>query len=91
MTTCWLWDAGSACGVTGEEQSARKAAAECLRADRADTARVERALLVPGAGTLATVHARTGVGWSARRYRNGRIRWKPLPRPPPVLPGVRPL
>lgn len=79
MITCWLWDAGSACGVTDEEPRARKAAAKCLRSDGADTARVEKAFLVSGVGTLTMVHARTGVGWSAYRYLNGRIRWKPLP------------
>ena len=79
MITCWLWDAGSACGVTDEEPRARKAAAECMRVGRADTARVEKAILVAGAGTLTMVHARVGIGWSAHRYRDGRIRWKPLP------------
>ncbi len=78
MITCWLWDAGNACGVTDEEPRARKAAAKCLRAGWADTARVEKALLVPGTDSLTMVHAHTGTGWSAHRYRNGRIIWKPL-------------
>lgn len=79
VITCWLWDAGSACGVTNEEPRARRAAAEFLRTGRADTARVEKALLVPGTDTLTMVHARTGVGWSAHRHRDRRITWKPLP------------
>jgi hypothetical protein len=74
----WLWDAGSACGVTGEEARARGAAAGCLRDGKSDTARVEKAFLVPGTRTLSLAHYRTGIGWSARRYRNGRITWKPL-------------
>jgi hypothetical protein len=87
VITCWLWDAGSACGVTDEEPRARKAAAACMRAGVADMARVEKALFAPGVGTLTMLHARTGIGWSAYR-RNGRIRWKPLPAAgEPAVPG----
>jgi hypothetical protein len=78
VIACWLWDAGSACGVTDDGASARKAAAACMRACGSGTARVEQALLVPGVSTLAMIHHRVGTGWSARRYRNGRIAWKPL-------------
>lgn len=82
MIACWLWDAGSACGVIDDGARARRAAAECMRAHGGtDTARVEKAFLVPGTSTLTMVHDRTGTGWSARRYRNGRIAWKPLPVP----------
>lgn len=78
MIVVWLWDAGSTCGVTGDEARAREAAAGCLRDGKSDTARVEKAFLVPGARTLTLSHHRTGIGWSARRYRNRRIIWKPL-------------
>ena len=76
--TVWLWDAGSTCGVTGDRQLARKAAAAFLRAGGADAARVEEAFLVSGARTLAMVYDRTGTGWSAHRSRSGRISWTPL-------------
>jgi hypothetical protein len=57
----------------------RDSLAECLRADGVDATRVEKVFLVPGAGTLTMTRHRTGAGWSARRYRNGRIAWEPLP------------
>lgn len=79
MIICWLWDAGSSCGVTDDGSRARDAAAKCLHADGVELARVEKALLVPGTHTLTMVHSRTGMGWSARRCRDGRITWKPLP------------
>ena len=79
MIACWLWDAGSACGVTDDGPRARKAAAQSIRADGTGTARVEKAFLVAGTGTLIMVHDRTGEGWSARLHGNGRIAWKALP------------
>lgn len=79
MIVCWLWDAGNSCGVTDDGSRACDAAAKCLRAGDAEVARVEKAFLVPGTRTLTMVHNRTGMGWSARRYRDGRITWKPLP------------
>lgn len=78
----WLWDAGSAHGVTDDGSRARKAAAAFLRAGSTDTACVEQAFLVSGVCTLAMVYDRTGKGWSAQRRRNGRIAWKPLPAAP---------
>jgi hypothetical protein len=79
VIACWLWDAGSACGVTDDGSRARKAAAQRIRADGTGTARVEKAFLVPGTSTLIMIHDRTGEGWSAVLYRNGRISWKALP------------
>ena len=79
MITIWLWDACSASGVTDGGPRAREAADVCLRAGSADTARVELALLVHGTSTMTMFHNRTGMGWSAQRYRNGRTAWKPLP------------
>lgn len=79
IISAWLWDAGSACGVTDDGVRAREAAAECLRVGGADSARVEKAFLVPSAPALSLVYDRTGVGWYGRRYRSGRITWKPLP------------
>jgi hypothetical protein len=78
----WVWDAGSDCGVSDDRSRARKAAAAFLRAGSTDTACVEQAFLVSGVRTLTMVYDRTGTGWSARRCRNGRIAWKPLPAPP---------
>jgi hypothetical protein len=78
MITVWLWDAGSACGVTDNGARAREAAAATLTASQTPTARVEKAFLVPGTRTLSLVHYRTGVGWSAHRRHDGHIAWKPL-------------
>ena len=82
--TVWLWDAcGSdrrGLGVTDDETTARLAAEACLRSGGADTARVERALLMSGARGLTPGYQRTGRGWTARR-RDGRVTWTPFSAP----------
>lgn len=71
----WLWDAGSAHGVTDDESRARKTVTALMESSKADSARVESATLATGVPTLITVYRRTGTGWSARREENGCIRW----------------
>jgi hypothetical protein len=78
----WLWDAGSARGVTDDESRARRAAEAFMRSGRADTARVEKALAVTGISALASGYLRTGHGWTAQPRRDGLIRWVPLPAAP---------
>ena len=72
----WLWDAGSAHGVTDDESRARNTVTAFMQSNQADSARVESATLATGVLTLATVYRRTGMGWSARREGNGYIRWE---------------
>jgi hypothetical protein len=81
MIMVWLWDAGSACGVTDDGARAREAAVASLNAGETPTARVEKAFLVPGSFALSLVHYRTGVGWSAHRHHDGQIARKALPVP----------
>ena len=81
----WLWDVGSAHGVTNDESRAREFAGACLSSNSAGAARVESATLVTGARTLTTVYHRTGSGWSAERDSLGGIRWTPLPAAPAAL------
>jgi hypothetical protein len=81
----WLWDASGpragACGISGDQKAARRAAAECLRSGQADGARVEQAAGELGMRTLTSGYWRTGTGWRARRRRGGRIDWMPLTPP----------
>ncbi len=78
----WLWDAGSALGVTDDESRARESAAAFVLSGRAGTARVEQAHFVSGIRALNPGYARLGHGWTAQPLRNGPVRWVPLPDPP---------
>lgn len=78
----WLWDAGSARGVTDDEQRARHAAEASMHDLGGHTARVERASLMSGVRTMTSGYHRTGVGWAGQRHCNGRITWKPVSAPP---------
>ena len=80
----WLWDAGSALGVTDDESRARQAAETFIHNGRATVARVEKATLVTGIRALNPGYARTGQGWTAQPRRNGWIRWVPLLTSPEV-------
>jgi hypothetical protein len=77
----WLWEAGSGRGVSDAEPRARAAAAASLRGGQADSARVERALLVAGDRWLISGYRRTGDAWLARLRGDGRIRWTRLRAP----------
>lgn len=78
----WLWDAvgpaRTACGVTDREARARLDAEAVLIAGHAATARVERAGLGLGAGSMTYGYQRTGQAWHAR-CSNGRVTWEPVP------------
>jgi hypothetical protein len=82
----WLWDASGPArrgrGITDDEAAARRAAEACLRGTEACSARVESARAVLGIESLTSGYERTGHGWEARRRRDGRITWMPLPISP---------
>lgn len=70
----WLWEAGSACGVSGERGAACRAAASAMAAADAASATVEEAVHLDGGGWLTAGYLRTGRYWVARRH-GGRVRW----------------
>jgi len=72
----YLWEAGSARGVTDDDARAREAAEEFLRSG-ADSAVIERAVTVMSINSLTSTYARVGQGWSARLH-DGRIFWRRL-------------
>jgi hypothetical protein len=79
----WLWEAGTAEGVTCDERRARQIAESFLSAGRADTALVEGAVFVCDLKSLSDSYYRPSSGrWSARRGQDGRITWKLLPASP---------
>lgn len=79
----WLWEAGTAEGVTCNERRAREIAESFLAADRAATALVERAFFVCDLKSLSDSYYRpSSERWSARRGRDGRIMWRLLPASP---------
>jgi hypothetical protein len=84
----WLWDASgparTACGVTDSEARARQAAETLLAAGQADAARIERAALGLGSGTMTYGYQRTGQPQHAR-IRDGRVTWKPAAALTPQL------
>jgi len=76
----WIWEASAprtaASGVCGDVGQAQRAAAERMRANGADTALLEQVRLAISAGSLMPNHERTGTILQARRYSDGRIRWR---------------
>ena len=81
MTVLWAWEASApgvaASGVCGDICQARHAASAWMRAHDADAGLLEEVRLAIGAGSLLPHHERTGVALRARRYRDGRVRWRP--------------
>ena len=75
---CYLWDAGSAHGVSGDGARAREAAEGSMRAGRASSARVERAHLVTGIRSLYSGYERLGCGWITVPRQDGPVRWVAL-------------
>ena len=71
----WLWDAGTALGITDNPARARHAARARMRGD--SVARVEQAEFVLGAESLTDGYRRTGDGWAGRQ-RNGSVTWTPF-------------
>lgn len=78
----WLWDAGSAHGVTDDESRARTSVTTFMLSSAANCARVESATLVTGVRTLTMIYRRTGNGWLARRDSSGQIRWQSVNQMP---------
>jgi hypothetical protein len=83
--TVWLWEAGSGRGVSDDLSRACAAASACLRGGQADSARVERALLLAGGNWLTSGYHRTGVGWLAQPRRDGGVSWVPLDGSPVLV------
>jgi hypothetical protein len=81
MTVMWAWEASAsgiaAVGVCDDIGRARRAASRWMHAFGADAALLEEVRLTIGAQTLLLQHERTGVALQARRYQDGRIRWRP--------------
>jgi hypothetical protein len=80
----WLWDAGSAHGVSDDDARAREVAETLIRDGRASSARVEMAVL-NSVRALDPDYGRLGCGWTAQRHRSGAVRWvaltgEPVPR-----------
>ena len=72
----WLWQAGSAEGVTDDFEKARRTTASFMRSSGTDAAVVEQAYFIPGIESLSTGYERTaGPHWVARRHPGGRISW----------------
>lgn len=86
MTLLWAWQASvpgaAASGVSGDMGRAQRAASQWMRANGADAGLLEEVRLAIGAGSLLVDHERTGTALRARRYRNGRIRWRTARRTP---------
>ena len=80
MTFLWAWSASApaaaASGVSCDMGRAQRAAAQWMRANGADAGLVEEVQLAIGAASLLPHHERTGTALRARRYRDGRVRWR---------------
>jgi hypothetical protein len=76
----WIWEASApgaaAAGVCDDKGRAQRTAAEWMRANGADAGLLEQVRLAIGAGSLMPRHERTGTVLRARRYRDGRVRWR---------------
>jgi hypothetical protein len=74
----WLWDAdgpdGGASGVTGDQDSACRAAEEAMAATGAAMATVETATHLDGGAWMKSGYRPTGHVWTARR-RDGEVAW----------------
>jgi hypothetical protein len=80
--TVHLWQADGprqgARGVSGNERTARRAAADLLRSGQASSAVVEEAVTELGMRTLTDGYYCTGQQWQARLGARGRVRWVPV-------------
>jgi hypothetical protein len=80
----WIWDASGpaadACGVTGTDEAARRAAGRLLASGQASTARVELATVVVGR-SLTPYYRPAGRAWDGRMEPGGPV-WVPVPRRP---------
>jgi len=91
--TAWAWEWEAAaegvtgCGVSDDEDRARKAAEAWLRANPEGTAVLGAARLAVGTTTLSAYWARAGRARRSRRLRDGRIVWARVPAPRPGAGG----
>lgn len=74
IATVYLWQAGTAEGVTDTPRKARSAAASCGRGGRSLV--VEQAHFVVGTETLQDGYLRTSHYWTGRRHPSGRVTWR---------------
>lgn len=65
-------------GVSDDRLTAQRAAAACLRNGNATAARVDEARVDLVFLTLTNGYVPTGKAWTARKSKDGRIRWKTL-------------
>jgi ABC-type sugar transport system substrate-binding protein len=79
----WEWEGAAAgragCGVSDDEDRARKAAEAWLNANPQGTAVLSAAWLADGATTLSAYWARTGRARRSQRLEDGRIVWARIP------------
>lgn len=84
MTLLWAWEAtapgAAASGISDDIGRAQRAASRWMRANGAYAGLVEEVRLAIGAGSLLTHLERTGTALQARRYPDGRVRWRPAAR-----------
>ena len=87
----WAWegiaDGSAGCGVSDDEDRARKATEAWLKANPQGTAVLGAARLADGTTTLSAYWARAGVARRSRRLRDGRIAWARIPAPRPGADG----
>jgi hypothetical protein len=73
----YLWQAGSAEGVTDDHERARRKAARFMRTTGTDKAIVETARYDDGIRSLGAGYAKAdGPHWVARRHANGQVTWR---------------
>jgi hypothetical protein len=82
----FLWQAGTAEGVTDDCEKALKQAASFMHSTGASTALVEQARFTGGNRSLSSGYrALQGPYWVARRHHGGQVSWEPnWPAPEPT-------
>lgn len=79
----FLWQAGTAEGVTGDYATAQQRAASFMRDAGASTAVVEQASFIDGSTSLSSCYQPVpGRCWVARRHPGGRVCWEQRSRQP---------
>jgi hypothetical protein len=79
----FLWQAGTAEGVTDDYATAQQRAASFMRGAGASTAVVEQASFIDGSTSLSSCYqALPGRCWVARRHPGGRVYWEQRSRQP---------
>jgi hypothetical protein len=79
----FLWQAGTAEGVTDDYATAQQRAASFMRDAGASTAVVEQASFIDGNTSLSSCYQPVpGRRWIARRHPGGRVYWEQRSRQP---------